>query len=1195
MNAPRPQMLMKAGSAAVAVCAALLAILAPTPPAMADGFTEADVLFYGEVRQLGGAHAVLRQAGRLEMTFVNPKDAINRVTVATEMAPTGVGSETPYSYALRVPLMYLPASEEKDTALSVNAQETEFRIESIRIDGVAATLPDGSQEFFPLSFASRGGQYRLDLLVEGDSQDTDGDTLPDWWEALHGLDPNAPDADADPDGDGWSNLDEYIRGSDPTVSNRDPSLSTRELLIPESGEAGLLLQLLDSDTASAALSVTLAVGADSGFQIKLDGTPVGPNTELELFLSDFEGGRVTIQHESQAVRALDLPLSWDDGSTGAVGVVALRVVLPSADDGNDAGLWLDGNTLPGEGSQVGSWSDRSGCGRPATQPLAEYRPVAGVVDGRPTLDFSATNAHLFFQDHAVGSDDHTVLAVFQGDGDAESAETLLAGNRGFLQLAPSARAISYPGAPSYQMDGLAVHGHQSVLGDLAFSIFRREGTVLQSILGLSYDGEAVGAASLEPLLPTLGAKRRAVAEEGQVVLEPFSGRLHELMIFPRALQEQKLRDVHDYLLSKWAGAVIWDLSTALRAVVLEASGDRRHVIRGGWGDDTLVGGPLGDTLSGGAGNDVLTGGAGADAFVFGGVDTGNDLITDFDPGVDMIDLSALYWGMTGDARQYLSLRLDTDFSTPVPTLNTALIVKHRGGGSQEIVLHGLALETDQLHQLIVEGRINMGALTIPTQVQLTMLPGGPNPDALGESVGDSLTLEVTREGDGVAGAMDVPLGFFEQALGRSLILEGVTSKAGQRAVVHFASGEPTKTLTFRPVPDLDTQGEKSWELGVLPHFRYAVTGSALRGVIADRPRVWLTVVESNALVTVAQSARVRFHREGDVEASLLIDVELGGTAHEGVHIESVARQVMIPAGADSADLVIRPRASWEAEQARMVHVTMAPSPQYQLGNPHAAVLYAAATAADADAGGFERWLAGVTGGDITSYGRLIAVKGAQAADDYVSPYAAGTTPSGGGRLGGLRLRVVGGRPEISVPMELRIADLNWGLRASSNLVTWVDATTAFAAEAGDSELTLRGPPMDGQPASQFYRIDYALDLHPDLGEGVSALTGGNRFGMEGPAPWVVDETTGDLLCGANAAGEVTRLIVEVDGAVPPFEMLVEGGNGTGTIAFYVDGIRKAATSGPVEYVAPEVAGTQRTLLMWECSHNAGQAVIRQVP
>ena len=45
--------------------------------------------------------------------------------------------------------------------------------------------------------------------------DDDNDGMPDAWENQYGLNPLIDDASGDLDGDGWSNLKEYERGTDP--------------------------------------------------------------------------------------------------------------------------------------------------------------------------------------------------------------------------------------------------------------------------------------------------------------------------------------------------------------------------------------------------------------------------------------------------------------------------------------------------------------------------------------------------------------------------------------------------------------------------------------------------------------------------------------------------------------------------------------------------------------------------------------------------------------------------------------------------------------------------------------------------------------------------------------------------------------------------------------------------------------------
>ncbi len=76
-------------------------------------------------------------------------------------------------------------------------------------------------------------------------------------------------------------------------------------------------------------------------------------------------------------------------------------------------------------------------------------------------------------------------------------------------------------------------------------------------------------------------------------------------------------------------------------------GKKADVIWGLAGNDTIVGGAGNDTMIGHLGKDIYTGGSGKDKFVFwtnigiSQTKANRDVITDFKPGTDKIDLSKL--------------------------------------------------------------------------------------------------------------------------------------------------------------------------------------------------------------------------------------------------------------------------------------------------------------------------------------------------------------------------------------------------------------------------------------------------------------------------------------------------------------------------------------------------------------------------
>ena len=1170
--------------------AALLARLG-VAAACGQGFTEPDVLFYGEVRKSGGGQTVLLQSGKLEMTFVNQSNPANRVTVKADLSPVGNGSIKPYSYAVRIPLAYLPEAPRMSAFLAVTTLPTSFKIEQITIDGTPATLPDGSKEYYGLSFASRSGEYRLDLLVAGDSISTAHDGIPDWWKRIYGLDITIDVSGADPDGDGWTNLQEFQRGSDPTKSNLDPLLVSTNIRVPELGEAGLYLQFLDSNTPDSGIDIALSSFAGGGFQLNVDGAPMASGPATHFKLTDLKSGRLSIKHTDRTARQVALPVSWNDGGQVFTGQVLVTVVSPTVEDGSDAALWLDGSDLSAAGTRISTWPDRSGNGRPAMQPVTNYQPV--VADR--SADFSSNHsAHLFFQDAALPAGDQTLLASYRAATSGDDAQTLLSTNRGYLQVASTTQAISYPGAPTYQMDGVAVRGYDNAAGANTTSIFRRKAGLMQDIFGISYSGENVAATDIDPVLPTLGARRSAIPTGANPVDTSFGGQLHELLVFPTALAEQKLRDVQNYLASKWSGAVIWNLSTELKPVILTAGPDsRRRIIRGGFGADQLTGGPGDDIISGGAGDDILTGGGGSDRFLFGALDTGRKTITDFDQARDVIDLSALFWGVTGDARQSISVRLDTNYSTQIPTLDSVLIVKLPGAGTQEIVLKGVVIGSTQLIQLIVEGRICMGALSIPTNVQIALASGnGTSP--LGESLAQSFTVNLTRSGAGVSAALDVPVGFFESASGGLFVVDGATSSNGQRAVVSFARGVTSKSVTVHSVPNLDTSGVGTLQVAVLPQYKYSVTGTTVQQTITDNPMVWLEVTQPNAIASPAQPATIVLHRDGDLTQSLVVDYLLGGTAVNGVHIQPIPTSATIFAGQSIRSIPISARGAGLTAGPKVLFFQLASRDRYMVGSPHEALLYVGNTAQDAAGAGFDRWLLASTNGAIPKFDSLMAMAPGTM-HDYILAYGLGLGSVKDLWKNGIKLQVINGQPEISVPALLNAADLRWSIQASNDMQQWVDAGSSFTQAPAAGGMRFVGPPFASADGRKFYRVNMNIDPGPSASSGITNLTGASKYGMSGNGNWTTEAATGNLVCAGGNTGETSRIIAKVSGpATTNFEMDISGGDFNDMLVFYIDGVSQATTYGDPVTIQRTWTDTSSHLLMWEFTHGSGRAVIRNL-
>ena len=153
-------------------------------------------------------------------------------------------------------------------------------------------------------------------IVEVGSDDSDGDGLPDGWESAHGLDPTSAlgihGRNGDFDGDGWTNMEEYINSTDP-ADDTSPAPSPPEVKeVNPHHRAGM------DDSIRVAARTSFAVRIKDGDGMDLtDGESIcftitdGINAVYERDLSDSDVVRVIKLNEDPDSRVTHLWAVYD--------------------------------------------------------------------------------------------------------------------------------------------------------------------------------------------------------------------------------------------------------------------------------------------------------------------------------------------------------------------------------------------------------------------------------------------------------------------------------------------------------------------------------------------------------------------------------------------------------------------------------------------------------------------------------------------------------------------------------------------------------------------------------------------------------------------------------------------------------------------------------------------------------------------
>jgi hypothetical protein len=228
----------------------IISLLASPVLAWAEGIPKPPLVWHGIVRDKAGLRVT---SGTLSWMVQAPDGG---VAVVQSMQLKNLIDQ--FSYLIEWPCeTELGALVASAGALKLKTPAQAYSRAAVTLDGQPLYLANAALGSFTLDAAGRGKIERIDLSLSA-VIDSDGDGLPDWWEARF------PGGDVKPhddyDGDGASNWNEYRAGTDPMDPNSfffiliDIDEATGVPIILWNGVAGRTYQLLRSRNLATGLA-----------------------------------------------------------------------------------------------------------------------------------------------------------------------------------------------------------------------------------------------------------------------------------------------------------------------------------------------------------------------------------------------------------------------------------------------------------------------------------------------------------------------------------------------------------------------------------------------------------------------------------------------------------------------------------------------------------------------------------------------------------------------------------------------------------------------------------------------------------------------------------------------------------------------------------------------------------------------------